>query len=98
MSGNPRAREAVRSLKEGVSVTPDGSAPALRTVPPGTPARQIIAIVEADGGVIVRDFLSADALGRLQSELQPFVDGSRPGSREAGKGWQLFHGSRTRRF
>jgi ectoine hydroxylase-related dioxygenase (phytanoyl-CoA dioxygenase family) len=98
MSENPHTHEAIRYLNEGVSVIPDGSAPALVTVVADTPMSQIVAIIEADGGVIVRDFLSSDALRHLQSELQPFVDGSEPGSKEASKGWQLFHGSRTKRF
>jgi len=98
MSEIAHPQEAIRRLNEGVSVTPDGSAPALVTVAAATPMSQIIALVEADGGVIVRDFLSSDSLRRLQSELEPFVHASEPGSKEAHRGWQLFHGSRTKRF
>ena len=98
MSENAHAHGPIRHLNEGVSLTPDGNAPALVTVGQDAPMSEIIAMVEADGGVIVRDFLSPDALARLRSELQPFVDGSEPGSKEAARGWQLFHGSRTKRF
>ncbi|HYL60293.1 MAG TPA: phytanoyl-CoA dioxygenase family protein [Candidatus Acidoferrales bacterium] len=88
----------IRRLTEGALATPDGNAPPLVTLPADSPAQCIFDLVEADGGVIVRDFLSRDLLRRLQSELRPFVEGSVPGSKEPDRVWHQFHGTRTKRF
>ena len=90
--------EPSRRLSEGAQVTPNGSGPSLVTLAPDTPIDEALRIIEADGGVIIRDFLSLDFLRRLQSELRPFVEGSSPGSKDEGMVWQIFHGQRTKRF
>lgn len=90
--------EPIRHLNEGVVVAPSGEAPSLVTLSPDAPMSKVIATIEADGGVIVRDFLSPGLLRHLQADLRPFVEGHEPGSREAEAGWQFFHGPRTKRF
>ena len=82
MPESPQPDESVRHLNEFVCANPDGSAPALVTLSPEASLRQIVAVIEADGGVIIRDFLSPDLLQRLQYELRPFVEESAPGSKE----------------
>ncbi len=98
MPESPQPDESVRHLNEGVCANPDGSAPALVTLSPEASLRQIVAVIEADGGVIIRDFLPPDLLQRLQYELRPFVEESAPGSKESNPLWNVFHGPRTKRF
>ena len=98
MSESSQSNESVRHLNEGAIINPDGSATPLVTLRPDAPIERILAVIEADGGVIVRDFLAPNLLRRLQSELQPFVEGSAPGSRESHPGFQTFHGAMTKRF
>ena len=58
---------------------------------------EILATVDADGGVIVEEFLSAELHQRLIEELQPHADGFNPGLDEQTiKG--LFWGGQTKRF
>lgn len=98
MAGSAQTIEPIRHLNEGVVITPSGEAPRLATLSSDTPMPQVIGAIEADGGVIVRDFLSPDLLRRLQDDLRHFVEDHAPGSREANPGWQFFHGPRTKRF
>jgi len=98
MSATAQRAQTARRLSEGIILSPDESAPPLKSVAPDTPIERVMAAIETDGGVIVRDFLSPDLLRRLQSDLRPFVESSPPGSSEHGEIWQLFHGPRTKRF
>jgi ectoine hydroxylase-related dioxygenase (phytanoyl-CoA dioxygenase family) len=96
--GNSATANEVRRLSEGACSTPDGCAPQLVTLNPDSPMKRVLELVDADGGVIVRDFLSRDLLQRLQAELRAFVEESTPGSKEPDGIWQQFHGTRTKRF
>src|SRR5215475_8442527 len=98
MSGTAVAIEPSRKLSEGVVLNTVANETALTTVAADTPIDKTFPIIAADGGIIIRNFLSADLLKRLQTELRPFVDGHEPGSRETGQIWQLFHGPKTKRF
>ncbi len=98
MSESAQVVEPARRLSEGVIIRPDSAAPSLVTLTPDTPIEKALPIIEADGGVIIRDFLSPDLLRRLQAELRTFVDDAAPGSKEQSEGWKLFHGPRTKRF
>lgn len=89
--------EQRRSLDEGVRTAPNGSAK-LVSLDPDAPIEDAIKLVESDGGVIIRDFLSRDLLDRLRTELRPFVEAGTPGSKEPNPLWNLFHGARTKRF
>jgi hypothetical protein len=53
-------------------------------------------VFERDGGLVVEDFLSADLLERLSSEVDPLVQAHRAGSTTEGF-WTEFHGERTKR-
>jgi len=89
--------EQRRSRDEGVRIAPNGSAK-LVSLAPDAPIKDAIKLVESDGGVIIRDFLSRDLLDRLRTELRPFVESGTPGSKEPNQLWNVFHGARTKRF
>ncbi|WP_370185268.1 phytanoyl-CoA dioxygenase family protein [Rhodococcus wratislaviensis] len=46
----------------------------LTTLNPRTTVDEVIAVIERDGGVIVRDFLTADQLAALNADLEPELD------------------------
>src|SRR6185295_15350865 len=60
---------------------------ALETLAPDTPLDEIVAALDRDGAVIVRDVLSAGAVDRVNAELQPYVDATEPG-RDAFTGYR----------
>lgn len=70
----------------------------LTTLEAGTPLTEILAVIERDGGVIVRDFLEPELMKRLNSELDSHLDTSPPGSRSGHPLWQTFHGRNTKRI
>ncbi|MEM7095331.1 MAG: phytanoyl-CoA dioxygenase family protein [Actinomycetota bacterium] len=51
---------------------------------------------DADGGLIVEDFITPDLLDRLTREVAPLVDAHAPGSTTEGF-WTDFHGDQTKR-
>ncbi|WP_342762310.1 phytanoyl-CoA dioxygenase family protein [Kineococcus rhizosphaerae] len=63
----------------------------MTTLPADTDVRQVVDIIERDGGVIVAGFLHADGLVRLRKEVNAALDEIRPGEDAA------FAGTRTRR-
>jgi ectoine hydroxylase-related dioxygenase (phytanoyl-CoA dioxygenase family) len=52
----------------------------------------------ADGGVIVKDFISGDLVARLNAELQAHIDGTEPGSDRVQQERRRFWGSQTKRL
>jgi len=58
----------------------------------------IMAGLAADGGVIVRDFIDQDLLGRLNAQLQAHVERTDAGSQHVQAERQRFWGDRTKRF
>lgn len=54
--------------------------------------------IDADGAVIVEDFVEPDLLARLNNELDDLVEAAPPGSRSDNPMWQIFHGANTKRF
>ena len=54
--------------------------------------------IDADGGVIVDDFMSPELLETLREEIQPMVTGHRPGTTQAHQFWSAFHGAATKRI
>jgi ectoine hydroxylase-related dioxygenase (phytanoyl-CoA dioxygenase family) len=97
MPESSKPAEHGRSLHEGARIDPNGSAK-LVTLPCDAPIEDAIRLVESDGGVVIRDFLSGDLLQRLRAELRPFVESGTPGSKESNQLWNVFHGARTKRF
>jgi ectoine hydroxylase-related dioxygenase (phytanoyl-CoA dioxygenase family) len=72
--------------------------PALQTFPRDAAFDAIIAGLAADGGVIVRDFIDADLLRRLNAQLHEYVERTEAGSVHVHPERRRFWGSRTKRF
>jgi ectoine hydroxylase-related dioxygenase (phytanoyl-CoA dioxygenase family) len=51
-----------------------------------------------DGGVIVREMISAETLRELNADLDAVVESTRPGTRHPGEDTQRFWGAQTKRF
>ena len=61
-------------------------------------ADAIWAAIDADGGVIVDDFLSSDVLGALRSDFAPAISDHHAGAASGNDFWKNFHGSVTKRI
>ena len=62
------------------------------------PLADILAALEADGGVIVRDLLSDDARRAIVDDLADDLEAFAPGSKSGMDLWETFHGRNTVRF
>jgi len=62
------------------------------------PLAGMLGSLDRDGGVIVRDFIDKDLLGRLNSELKADVDRTDPGSEVVNPEMAKFWGNCTKRF
>ena len=76
--------------------TPTGLA--LRHVSPETPVAEILKIVEADGGVIIERFLTADQVRRVNAEIDPALGKLGAGSKRDDEFTAEFHGAQTKRL
>jgi ectoine hydroxylase-related dioxygenase (phytanoyl-CoA dioxygenase family) len=63
-----------------------------------TPAEEILKIVTRDGGVIIKNFLTADQIDRFNSDIEPPMEALRPGSTHENEIVAAFHGSNTKRL
>ncbi len=72
--------------------------PELTHLPEQATAAEIFAGIDADGGVIVDDFIAPDLFARLCDELMPLVGAHEPGTREDHPFWSEFHGRTTKRI
>jgi ectoine hydroxylase-related dioxygenase (phytanoyl-CoA dioxygenase family) len=63
-----------------------------------TPLADVLAALEADGGVIVRDLLSDDARRAIVDDLADDLEAFAPGSKSGMDLWETFHGRNTVRF
>ena len=63
-----------------------------------TPLETILQGLDEDGGVIVRDFIDADLLARLNAEFAADIEKTAPGSDIVGDEMSVFWGSQTKRF
>lgn len=70
----------------------------LQTVERDTDLGQIVDVIEGDGGVIVNDLLSADAVAAIVAELSETFDATPAGSQSGMTTWETFHGPATKRF
>ena len=62
------------------------------------PLAGILAALDADGGVIVRDLLSEDVRRAIVAELADDLEAFAPGSKSGMDLWEAFHGRNTVRF
>jgi hypothetical protein len=74
------------------------SMPELSHLPSHATAAQIFAGIDADGGVIVDDFIAKDLFAQLSEELMPLVDAHQPGTQLDEAFWTDFHGRATKRI
>ena len=70
----------------------------LQRIPSTTPAADILAIVDRDGGVVIEGLLSADQVARFNSEIDPSVAALAAGSTHENELVQEFHGVNTKRL
>ena len=71
---------------------------ALRSVPATTPVEEILGIVKADGGVIIKGLLSADQIARFNAEIEKPISELAPGSKHENELIAEFHGANTKRL
>jgi ectoine hydroxylase-related dioxygenase (phytanoyl-CoA dioxygenase family) len=72
--------------------------PGLQIFPRDAPFDGLMAGLDADGGVIVRDFVDPELLGRLNGQLQQHVERTEAGSERVQAERRRFWGGRTKRF
>jgi Phytanoyl-CoA dioxygenase (PhyH) len=70
----------------------------LQHVSKDTPLAEILAIVDADGGVIIEKFLTEDQVRRFNEETQPALDALGAGSKHDDEFIAEFHGNQTKRL
>jgi ectoine hydroxylase-related dioxygenase (phytanoyl-CoA dioxygenase family) len=74
------------------------TAQGLRSVSRDTPVEEVLEIVAADGGVIIKEFLKADQVARFNADIEPQMKALRPGSSHEDEFIAEFHGSNTKRL
>lgn len=74
------------------------STPSLKEYRPTDPIESIMAGIEADGGVIVRDFITQDLLHRLNTQLDADIQKTTPGVDLSDPEAVAFWGGQTKRF
>ena len=70
----------------------------LRTVDRSATIDEVLAGLDADGGVIIDDLLTPSARQAIVDELAASLDGTSPGSKSGMELWERFHGASTKRF
>jgi ectoine hydroxylase-related dioxygenase (phytanoyl-CoA dioxygenase family) len=70
----------------------------LRSVPNDASVEEILAIVEEDGGVIIKQLLTQDQVQRFNAEIEPAMQSITPGSKHPDEGIAGFHGNNTKRL
>lgn len=71
---------------------------ALRHVAPETSVEEILEIVEADGGIIIEQFLTEDQVRRVNEEIDGPLAALDAGSKHADEFAAAFHGAQTKRL
>lgn len=72
--------------------------PSLRRVSPDCGQDEILRIVREDGGVVIEGFLPPEQLHRFNTELDPELQKTAPGSTHSDPFISTFHGNNTRRL
>ena len=70
----------------------------LQTVQRDTDLTEIADVLESDGGVIVNDLLSSEAVAAIVAELSETYEATPTGSQSGISTWETFHGATTKRF
>jgi ectoine hydroxylase-related dioxygenase (phytanoyl-CoA dioxygenase family) len=72
--------------------------PSLQRVPNTSSSEQILAIIKADGGVIIENFMTLDQLQGLNNEIDAAVAEANFGSTHSDEFISKFHGAKTKRI
>lgn len=70
----------------------------LASVASDTPAEEILKILNRDGGLIVRNFLTEEQINRFNTEIEPAMKALSPGSTHEDEVVAAFHGRKTKRL
>jgi hypothetical protein len=70
----------------------------LQEVDRSTPVDEMAAVVHAEGGLIIKDFLTGDQVASIDDELAPAMRALAPGSTHDDWLQQQFHGTNTKRL
>ena len=70
----------------------------LKCVPADTPSNVIRQFIEDDGGVVLMNLLSSDQVGRLNAEMDPYLELHAPGNKGDVKFTAEFSGQLTKRM
>lgn len=70
----------------------------LQSVPFGTPAEEVMRIIDRDGGLIIEDILSPEQVAQVNALLDPYLDDLRKGSVKDDELLRDFHGELTKRL
>lgn len=73
-------------------------APSLTTLPANAPVRDVVERLAIDGGVIVKELLSTDLVGRFRSDIDSAAATHRPGATSGSERTVEFWGGETKRF
>ncbi len=71
---------------------------ALESVPADTPVADLLAIIQRDGGAIIKNFLTKDQIDRFNTDVEAPLQALRPGSTHENEIVAAFHGSNTKRL
>lgn len=72
--------------------------PKIQRIPPSAGAEPILAALRQDGGVVIKQFLSAEEVDCFNAELDDGLANIQPGSKNPDKSIQTFFGQQTRRM
>ncbi|KAJ5623676.1 hypothetical protein N7490_012281 [Penicillium lividum] len=72
--------------------------PSLQRVPNTSSSEQILAIIKADGGVVIENFMTLDQLQGLNNEINSSVAEANFGSTHSDGFISRFHGAKTKRI
>jgi ectoine hydroxylase-related dioxygenase (phytanoyl-CoA dioxygenase family) len=68
----------------------------LERLKPHAPADDIVALLQRDGAVIVEELIGADAIARINAEIDPYVQAADPGMDHVNPAVGFFFGKETR--
>jgi ectoine hydroxylase-related dioxygenase (phytanoyl-CoA dioxygenase family) len=71
---------------------------ALQSIASDASTTEILEIVERDGGVILKNFLTPDQIERFNADVEPAMQKLAPGSKHENELVQAFHGANTKRL
>lgn len=71
---------------------------AIRSVPSSAPIEDILAVVEEDGGVIIKNYLTSEQVRAMNADIEPSMQALSVGSKHDEERMKEFHGANTKRL